>query len=362
MPVPEYQLQMDNHDLAWFLKHPGTNRWFPVEFQVESERCHGWIGYRGRSSRWFRKPSFELCLQQPGFRGQDRLHLNATYRDPSLLRARLALDLFAEIGVPTPKAWHATLSLNGKPFGLYTAVESVDQHWLSRNGYADGPIYYAVGDHGTLGYLDLETGKRKRYLAMGYETLQSDDGCFDALETLIHSVVLPDPASFDKVVAAVVDVERFLRWFIGVEFLAHTDGLVQNYALFRPRGGRWLISPWDCDATLGRLPSGRPQHGDEMRLGTGTENYLAVRLLASKVWRPVYEGLWQQLLAEELSLPRITERLEGIFSEIRSAGLQDERRRWSDSLFLRQPNEIRRWVAERRGIIQAMLTPSRKNA
>lgn len=350
---------MDNHDLAWFLKHPGTNRWFPVELQAETERYQGWIGYRGRSSRWFRKPSFELCFQQPGFRGHDRIHLNAAYRDPSLLRARLCLDLFAQMGVPSPKAWHATLSLNGTQFGLYTAVESVDQRWLSQNGYADGPIYYAVGNHGTLGYLDQETGKRKRYLATGYESALPDEDCFAPLETLIHSVVLPDQGSFDRMITSIVDVDCFLRWLIGAEFVAHTDGLVQNYALFRPRGARWLISPWDCDATLGRLPCGRPQRGDEMPLGTGSENYLAVRLLASKVWRPVYESLWQQLLAKELSLPRITERLDAIFSEIRHAGLHDKRRRWSDSVFVRQPKEIGRWVADRTRIIQAMMSVPR---
>lgn len=355
MSVPEYRLRMDNHDLAWFLKHPGTNRWFPVELQTEHERCQGWIGYRGRSSRWFRKPSFELCFQRPGFSGHDRLHLNAGYRDPSLLRARLCLDLFAQMGVPTPKAWHATLSLNGKRFGLYTTVESVDQSWLSRNGYADGPIYYAVGNHGTLGYVDQETGRRKRYLAKGYESAQPGEDSFADLESLVHSVVLPDEGAFDKLIASIVDVDCFLRWFIGVEFLAHTDGLVQNYALFRPRGGRWLISPWDCDATLGRLPCGQPQEGDEMRLGTGTENYLAVRLLASREWRPVYHALWERLLADELSLPRITERLDEIFAEIRSEGLHDKRRKWSDTVFLRQPNEIRHWVSDRTKRIQEML-------
>lgn len=347
---------MDNHDLAWFLKHPGTNRWFPVAFQTEKNACSAWIGYRGRSSRWFRKPSFELCFEQPGgFLGHDRLHLNAAYRDPSMYRAKLCLDLFQQIGVPTPKAWHATLRLNGDRLGLYTAVESVDQRWLTQSGYADGPIFYAVGNHGTLGYLDQETGKRKRYLTAGYEYAQPGEDRFPELEGLIHSIVLPGKEMFDELIASIVDVDCFLRWFIGVEFLAHTDGLVQNYALFRPHGGRWLISPWDCDATLGRLPCGRPQRGDEMLIGTGTENYLAVRLLASRVWRPVYKRLWERLLDDELSVKRVTEHSDEIFTAIRSAGLRDKRRRWSDSVFLRQPKEIRRWVMERTRLIREML-------
>jgi spore coat protein H len=266
------------------------------------------------------------------------------------------------MGVPTPAAWHVSLSMNDRKLGLYTGVESVDQSWLARNGYASGPIFYAVGDQGTLGYLDQETGRRKRYLATGYESADAGEESFDELVQLINNIVLPDEVSFDEGIAQIVDVDRFLRWFIGVEFLAHTDGLVQNYALFRPQGERWLISPWDCDATLGRLPCGRPQQGDEMRLGTGTENYLAVRLLASRLWRPYYERLWEELLADVLSVERIAAELDEIYQEIRPVALQDERRRWSDSTFRREPANIRRFVAERTERIRAMLgaTPAVK--
>jgi spore coat protein H len=346
--VPEYELIMDKHDLKWFSRHAGTNRWFPITLATDHKEYEAWIGYRGRYSRWFRKPSYEVCFQSPeGFLGHTRLHLNATYRDPSLLRARLSLNLFTQMGVPTQQAWHVWLRINDETLGLYTAVESVDQTWLSRNGYDDGPIFYAVGDQGTLGFLDLDTGQRKRYLATGYEYAQPGENRFGDLEALIHQIVLLNEEEFDQQIDAIVDVDRFLRWFIGVEFLAHTDGLVQNYALFRPGNDRWLISPWDCDATLGRLPGGGIQRGDEMRLGTGSENYLAVRLLASSVWRQRYLALWDQMLGDVLSLERVSDTLYRIFREIRADGLEDERRRWSASTFLRQPASIRQFVVER---------------
>lgn len=356
--MPEYELIMDNHDQKWFARHAGTKRWFPITLRAEDDKQYSaWIGYRGRYSRWFRKPSYELTFDEPdGFRGHTRLHLNAAYRDPSLLRARLSLDLFRQLGVPTPKAWHVWLRMNNKPLGLYTAVESVDQSWLSRNGYGEGPIFYAVGNQGTLGCLDPETRKPKRHLVEGYEQAEPGPDQFPELEALIRAVVLPGEAEFDHTIDRIVDVERFLRWFIGVEFVAHTDGIVQNYALLRPKGGRWLISPWDCDATLGRLPCGQPQRGDEMPLGTGSENYLAVRLLASPVWRPRYLALWDLLLTSELRPDRVTDRLQQIFTEIRAAGLKDDRRRWSDTTFLRQPASIREWVLDRPERIRQMLS------
>jgi spore coat protein H len=354
--VPEYDLIMDNHDLKWFSRHAGTDRWFPITLRTADTDYPAWIGYRGRYSRWFRKPSYELCFQRPGqFLGHTRLHLNATYRDPSLLRARLSLNLFSQIGVPAPQSWHAWLRMNDQTLGLYTAVESVDQTWLSRHGYDDGPIFYAVGNQGTLGYLNPETGKRKRYLAAGYEYAQSGEDRFADLEALIRKIVLLDEGEFDRQIDSIVDVDRFLRWFLAVEFLAHTDGLVQNYALFRPGNDRWLISPWDCDATLGRLPSGGLQRGNEMRIGTGSENYLAVRLLASSVWRQRYLALWEQLLGGVLSVERVSDTLYTIFREIRAAGLQDERRRWSGSTFLRQPASIRQFVIERTRRIRELI-------
>lgn len=346
--IAEYELEMDPADLRWFRSHVGTDRIFPGSLRVGSESRSVWIGYRGNYSRWFRKPSYDLWLGDgPLLQGHHSLHLNAAYRDPSLLRGRLAMQVFADLGVPTPGVWHIWLRLNGGDLGVYAALESLDAAWYQRQGLPSGPIYYAVGSQGNFGLLDPQTGRRKKLLAAGYEKCHPHDEEFDDLERLIYQITLPAADDFASGINSALDVDGYLRWLVGLEFVSHTDGLVQNYALFRPQGGRWQVSPWDCDGTFGRMPDGYLLPPDDMPVGTGEDNYLIVRLLATPRWRRRYCETWEEALETTLTPGRVNERLQAIYQQIRPWVLADERKRRSNSTFLREPTAIRRYVAQR---------------
>jgi len=304
-----------------------------------------WIGYRGNYSRWFRKPSYDLWFGKGTLLADhDSLHLNAAYRDPSLLRGRLAMQVFADLGVPTPAVWHVWLRLNGSDLGVYSALESLDVAWFGRQGLPKGSIYYAVGSKGNFGLLDPQTGRRKRMLAAGYEKRHPPDEDFSDLERLIYQITLPAADDFTDGIGGLLDVDEYLRWLVGLEFVSHTDGLVQNYALLRPQGGRWQVSPWDCDGTFGRMPDGYLLPPDDMPVGTGEDNYLIVRLLATPRWRRRYCETWAEALQTSLTAQRVSDRLQAIYQEIRPWALRDERKRRSNSTFLREPAAIRRYM------------------
>jgi spore coat protein H len=347
---------MDPADLVWFRRHVGTDRCFPGELRVQETTRPIWIGYRGRYSRWFRKPSYDIWFGEGRqLEGHSQLHLNAAYRDPSLLRARLAMQVFSELEVPTPQVWHVWLTLNGETLGLYVALEAIDAAWFRRQGLPDGVIYYAVGTQGNFGLINTDTGKRKKHLTMGYEKCHPGDEDTSDLEALIRQVTGPDDAIFEQSIATVLDVETYIRWLVGVEFMSHTDGLVQNYALMRPAGGRWRISPWDCDGTWGRIPNGRIVQADEMGLGTGDDNYLAVRLLNTPRWRACYRETWAQALQTVLTRARIVPALTQIYQEIRPYVLKDVNKRRSNSTFGREPARIRRYISERTAVARGRL-------
>ncbi|HYF76990.1 MAG TPA: CotH kinase family protein, partial [Symbiobacteriaceae bacterium] len=240
VPLAEYHLKMDPADLRWFHSHAGTQRCFPALLETESASCPVWVGYRGRYSRNFRKPSYDIWF------GDDHLpdwgpelHLNAAYRDPSLMRSRLSFDLFHKLGVAVPRCRHIWLCINDMNEGVYTAVEAVDQAWLKRQGLPDGPIYFAVGSKGNFGLIDQDTGRPKRYINAGYEKRHPADDDFGDLEELIEAVTLPTVDEFPDQIRRTIDVDNCLRWLIGMEFVSHTDGIVQNYALYRAATGQW---------------------------------------------------------------------------------------------------------------------------
>lgn len=355
-PIPVYELEMDRADLRWLRKHEGTDRTFPAQLRIDGRAWPISIGYRGRYSRWFDKPSYDIQFHEDRqMEGHARLHLNAAYRDPSMLRARLAMAVFSELGVPTPEIWSVWLALNGKPLGLYQALESIDGAWFRRQGLPDGTIYYAVGRHGNFGLIDADTDQPKRDLALGYEKCHpEDDDCSD-LEELIRRITLPDDSQFEGTIDQVVDVETFLRWLIGVEFMSHTDGLVQNYALFRNRSKPWRISPWDCDGTWGRIPNGRTIEADYMSLGTGEDNYLAVRLLHTQRWRNRYLEMWAHSLETVLDQDHIDSMLTALYNEIRPHAARDPIKRSGHATFVGEPARIRRYVRERTAVARERL-------
>lgn len=360
-PVDTVRLSLDPADLKWFRRHVGTERCFPATLSTDEGSWPVWIGYRGNYSRRFRKPSYDIWFsEERSFHGHLRLHLNAAYRDPSLLRGRLSLETFAALGVTTPEARHVWLTINDRTMGLYVQYEALDAAWFMRHGLKPRSIYYAVGTDGNFGLLDPLTGRPKRYVALGYEKCYPADDDFTDLETLIYGITLPEEDEFGDVIERAMDVESILRWMVGLEFTSHTDGLVQNYALFRAMGGRWQISPWDCDGTWGRMPGGYPLPVDDMPVGTGEDNYLLVRLLATPRWRNRYLEIWEEALAGPLACDRVEQRVKAIHGEIRTHALADWRKRRSDDLFLRQPLEIRRYCAGRTAYVLRRLSELRK--
>jgi len=355
--VAHYEITLAPTDLQWLRRHTGTHRCFPADLRAGSGTWPIWVGYRGCSSRWFRKPSFDLWFaDERRMDGHARLHLNAAYRDPSLLRSRLAMELFTSLGVPAPRAWHCWLAVNGQPLGLYLALESIDAAWLRRQGHPEGAIYYAVGTQGDFQRIHTATGKAKRYLAAGYEKCYPCDDDFADLVELVRAVALTSDAAFVERIDALLDVETFLRWLIGVEFVSHTDGLIQNYALYRPAGGRWSISPWDCDGTFGRIPDGRILKPDEMPVGTGDDNNLAARLLRTERWRGRYRELWAEMLRTVLTREAIVPRLAVLYREIRPYARRDFNKRLSNTTFAREPARIRRYIAERTAVVRGRLS------
>ncbi|HLN62028.1 MAG TPA: CotH kinase family protein [Symbiobacteriaceae bacterium] len=355
--LPVYKFVMETDDFRWFRSNVGTPRCFAGELQRNGQSIPAWIGYRGRFSRYCPKPSFDIWLD-PRSAADDAgpLHLNAAFYDPSLLRGRFAFEVMERIGVPCPGARHIWFMLGDLPMGLYTAFESANEHWLRRRGLAADAIYYAVGGRGNFGLLDRHSGKAKRYLTSGYEKAFPDNDDLTDLKALVEAVVFAEDDEFREQIAETLDVDLYLRWHAGLVFASHTDGFVHNYALYKAHGQPWRISPWDCDGTFGRTPSGSRLPATYMQAFGHGSNYLTARLLADPVWRARYVDLFTQLLSDQLTEPVLMEQLLSIYREIRPHVLADERKLLSNSTFQREPNRIRHYIRERIAFLQAQLS------
>ena len=76
------------------------------------------------------------------FHGLDKLVLNNLGQDRTCMKDFLSYSLMREMGVVTPLCAYTLLQVNGKDFGLYLAVEGVEDSFAARN-YGDwtGNLY-----------------------------------------------------------------------------------------------------------------------------------------------------------------------------------------------------------------------------
>jgi hypothetical protein len=75
---------------------------------------------------------FNLFNRARTFHGMKKVHFNNGWSDPTFLRDVISYEIFAKMGVPSPRASFVDLWLNDMHLGLYTMAEAVDQSFLQR--------------------------------------------------------------------------------------------------------------------------------------------------------------------------------------------------------------------------------------
>ena len=95
-----------------------------------------------RTPRFSLKVDFNFFNSARTFRGVKKVNLNNGFSDPTLIRERLAYELFEQMGIPAPRTSFVDLWINDTHLGVYTQVEQVDRTFLGRH-FADdsGNLY-----------------------------------------------------------------------------------------------------------------------------------------------------------------------------------------------------------------------------
>jgi spore coat protein CotH len=161
------------------------------------------------------QPSLTLNFDKftPGqqFHGLSKIHLNNAVQDPSYLNEAMARDFFNDIGVPTPRAGHALVSLNGRPLGLYVLLEGANKQFLKRHFASTKGNLYDAGSGGEIDSgLEIDSGDKE------------GDGA--ELTTLAEAAAEPDPTKRWARLSELLDMDQFLSFIAGEVLLIHWDG------------------------------------------------------------------------------------------------------------------------------------------
>lgn len=94
------------------------------------------------SNRYSFKVEFDHYQSGKSYHGLDKLSLNNLIQDKTCLKDYIAYTLMGKMGVAAPLCSFAMIRVNGEDWGLYLAVEAVEQSFLRRNYGADyGELY-----------------------------------------------------------------------------------------------------------------------------------------------------------------------------------------------------------------------------
>jgi spore coat protein H len=279
------------------------------------------VRFHGSVSLGFAKKSFAFALDAPArlldLRIDRNWILNAAYIDRSLMRHKLAYDLFGSLASTNSARFAAgsrfvELFLNGRYRGVYLLMERLDRRLFELGNYtsndvAQACIYKAI-DHAA----NFAQGGHA-----GYDQREPDplaQPYWQPLDELTEFVSSASDTEFFRPEGGIgsrLDLDNAIDFHLLVLVTANGDGITKNYFLARdgqasrPVRQRFFFAPWDYDGTFGRNWAGNP-----FPHTTWLSNHLFDRLLGHAPYRARFVARWMRLREREFSAQVIQRKID----------------------------------------------------
>jgi hypothetical protein len=255
------------------------------------------------------KPAWTLNFEKfaPGqrFHGLTKIHLNNSVQDPSYVSEQICREMFLAAGVPTPRAAHATVALNGRDLGLYVLIEGWNKQFLKRYfKNTKGNLYDSGFAQEITQPLEVNSGEHPED--------RSD------LKALVEAAEEPDLTNRLVRLSRVLDVDRFLTFTALEVMLLHWDGYSMNknnYRVFHDlETDRLVFMPHGLDQMFGvRRANPTNTITPQMR------GLVARALLQVPEGRRRYLDRMSQLLTNVFRAEILTTRVNEVAAQVRPA-------------------------------------------
>lgn len=107
------------------------------------------------TERYSFKIKFDKYVDGQTLDGLSKLVLNNNMSDTTSMKEYLSYKLLDSLGIPTPACSYAHITVNGEEWGLYLAVEPIEEEFIERNyGSIDGNLYKPESDNVAMGDKD----------------------------------------------------------------------------------------------------------------------------------------------------------------------------------------------------------------
>ncbi|MCP4676341.1 MAG: hypothetical protein GY854_12680 [Deltaproteobacteria bacterium] len=369
--LPVWEMSLDEVDLNTIIDNPKERIKVPAAITIDNQLYETKVRLHGGSSRYYDKKSFRFDLADnlvlPS--GADHLILRAEWRDKTMLRNYLALELFRNgTWLATPKAEMVHFRINRRYYGVMWHVERIDGDFLRSRGLnTKGSMYEAdpSADYWIPGGNLTPLASRTHY----EEVYQHQKGLvdYDDLIALIEDTLQLTERKWREAVTEEIDVNGLMVYMAAMAIIQNQDHIKKNYYIYRDYNGdnRWTIFPWDMDISFGHLWTEESDILDETIL-TDEVLYIGIRVpdhdyynqLMSRLWRvPEFDSLFRDYLDHIIdnvfTLEFIDARIDNALCLARPEIITDKRKRATNQEYLKRIEEIRQFIKARRSFIQS---------
>ena len=305
--------------------------WVPCSFNFNgTEWSKVGIRFKGNSSLMSayrsgnNKLSFKLdfdefednypAIKNQRFYGFKQLNLNNNFEDASLIREKVASDLFREFGLVASQTTFCVLYVdNGSGpqyYGVYTIVEEMDDTVLkSQLGDDSGNLYKPDGDAASFAintYDESEMEKKNNEDLEDYSDVK-------ALYDIINSDLRTSNTALWKVnLSEVFNVDIFLKWLAANTVIQNWDTygrMTHNFYLYNnPDDNLLCWIPWDNNEAL---QEGKQGGALSLSMNEVGSNWPLINyLVADDEYRQIYESYLNQFVINVF----IPSKMETIYS------------------------------------------------
>ncbi len=287
--VHTINIVMDDWDE--FLENCTSEEYYTCNLVIDDEEYQD-VAIRGKgntsltqvasygNSRYSFKVEFDHYDDATTYYGLDKLSLNNIIQDNTYMKDYLTYQLMNQMGVASSLCSYVYITVNGEDWGLYLAIEGVEESFLERNYGKDyGELYkpdssemggeqkqdaQGGGPGGNFNNNKGSNGSDDVLLKYIDDDADSYSNIFDNAKTditkadkarLIESL---KKLSSGEDLEDTVDVDAVIRYFVVHNFVlnfdSYTGSMIHNYYLYEEDGQLQMI-PWDYNLAFGGFQS-----------------------------------------------------------------------------------------------------------
>lgn len=221
------------------------------------------------SDRYSFRVKFDKFVEGQTCFGMESFVLNNMLGDNTYMKEYVSFDIMKTVGVKAPLFAYSDITVNGKPWGTYFAIELYNSNYEKRAfGDKKGKLYNVkmaggqMNAGGGFGGFGANNGGSLQY---------KDNNSSSYPDIFENGVGTTEEADYQRVIAALkalstgtelekyFDVDAILRYLAGhtvtVNLDSYSSMMAQNYYIYE-RNGQLTILPWDYNYAWGGFMSG----------------------------------------------------------------------------------------------------------